>query len=129
MESQRVVVSYPPWYVFLPHLFLSFLFTLLHSRLDNSSNDTGNLRVNTDLSEPERKQITYGPDFKYSEFRVAKSKAGGVLASLGLILGMMSLLIPPFRWLFKKIAPQSGEGPSPEYVSFPAVSVPSWILT
>lgn len=71
-------------------------------------------RTHPDLSEPERKQITYGPDFKYSEFRVAKSKAGGVLASLGLILGMMSLLIPPFRWLFKKIAPQSGEGPSPE---------------
>ncbi|KAK7691924.1 hypothetical protein QCA50_005329 [Cerrena zonata] len=71
-------------------------------------------RTHTEHPETERKQFTYGPQFKYSEFRVAKSKAGGVLASLGLIFGMLSLLIPPLRWLLKKVGPQSGEGPSPE---------------
>lgn len=119
MGSQRTLVSYPPRCVPSPPF-------PIHIRVF-SNQRVASTRI-TDLSASERKQLTYGPAFKYTEFQVAKSKVSGVLASLGLILGMMSLLIPPIRWLFKKLAPKSGEGPSPEYVFLSSFSRKSTVM-
>ncbi|GJE97550.1 saccharopine dehydrogenase-domain-containing protein [Phanerochaete sordida] len=54
----------------------------------------------------------YGPKFKYDEFKVCESKLSSVILSLGLAFTAVVLLIPPFRWLFKRIIPAPGEGPS-----------------
>ncbi|CAL1711640.1 unnamed protein product [Somion occarium] len=64
--------------------------------------------------KPGQKVLTYGPQFKYDEFMITKSKTTGALMSIGLVFGMLSLMITPIRWLVKKFAPQPGEGPSPE---------------
>ncbi len=78
----------------------------------------------------------YGPKFKYTEFMVMPGKLSSIMLSLGLALSIVCLMIPPvcrcailcpcdvltsflgsqFRWLFTKLMPQSGEGPSERLV-------------
>ena len=59
--------------------------------------------------------ISYGPDFVYDEFIHAEGPIRALVTSLlylSLLLAMT--ILPPMRWLVKKLAPKSGEGPSEE---------------
>ncbi|KAI0821295.1 Saccharopine dehydrogenase-domain-containing protein [Irpex lacteus] len=57
---------------------------------------------------------TYGPEFTYDEFMVTRNKFSAIVLSLSVALGFAAMLIPPIRWLVKKLMPAPGEGPSEE---------------
>lgn len=61
-------------------------------------------------------EISYGANFKYSEFARAPGPISAFFISLGLNLALASLMfVPPVRWLLKRVGPKPGEGPSEEY--------------
>jgi len=97
------------------------------------------MHVNTNAvgqpdAQAEQKRLTYGREFKYDEFIVMPNAIIAVLASIAIAAVLASLtFIPPvgnlvtcicerllmrfiiqLRWLFKKLAPQPGQGPSDE---------------
>ncbi|PSS06495.1 hypothetical protein PHLCEN_2v3697 [Hermanssonia centrifuga] len=71
-----------------------------------------NRSTNPETVSQDARIHAYGPKFKYTEFMVMPGKLSSIMLSLGLALSMVCLLIPPFRWLFTKLMPQSGEGPT-----------------
>ncbi|GAA6047333.1 hypothetical protein JCM3770_001892 [Rhodotorula araucariae] len=56
----------------------------------------------------------YGPRFNYAEFLTMPGPISALIGSLAFFAGFASLLIPPFRWLIKKLVAKAGEGPSEE---------------
>ncbi|KAJ3113426.1 hypothetical protein HDU96_003399 [Phlyctochytrium bullatum] len=54
---------------------------------------------------------SYGPYFKYSETVSVANVVVAALAAIGLTVGLTFMMLPPFRWLIKKLVPQ-GTGPS-----------------
>ncbi|EUC62615.1 saccharopine dehydrogenase [Rhizoctonia solani AG-3 Rhs1AP] len=55
------------------------------------------------------------PTFSYDEFITLGGPFKGVLLSLTVLFTALGFaLFPPFRWLAKKVLPQSGQGPAPE---------------
>lgn len=54
----------------------------------------------------------YGKNFRYREYATVRNSFRGVLLHWGLAIGGALLLLPPFRWLVKKLIYQPGEGPS-----------------
>jgi short subunit dehydrogenase-like uncharacterized protein len=63
----------------------------------------------------EKQRWTYGRQFKYDEFLVMSNAVSAIAFGVVFALGAMALVfIPPVRWLFKKLVPQPGQGPSDE---------------
>ncbi|KAG8866474.1 hypothetical protein FRC20_008442, partial [Serendipita sp. 405] len=53
----------------------------------------------------------YGPNFRYEEFTVLPSRIFGLIFSIGLLLGMGAMTLPPVRWFLQKFGTQPGTGP------------------
>lgn len=60
----------------------------------------------------EKKQFHYGDDFHYQEYQEHTSAIISALTSGFILLFTGLLTLRPLRSLFKRYAPQSGEGPS-----------------
>ncbi|KAI0686268.1 Saccharopine dehydrogenase-domain-containing protein [Cytidiella melzeri] len=73
-----------------------------------------NERALWETQTKDAKLRSYGSKFKYDEFKVAGSKLSSALLSLGMLCGLVVIIIPPLRWLAKKLAPRAGDGPSEE---------------
>ncbi|KAI0343620.1 NAD-P-binding protein [Trametopsis cervina] len=73
-----------------------------------------NQRVANNSNSREAKIRSYGPKFKYDEFKVASSTIKSFFLSLSMVFGLAVLIIPPLRWLAKKLGPAPGTGPSEE---------------
>lgn len=59
--------------------------------------------------------ISYGPEFVYDEFMHAEGPIRALVMSLLYLSLLFAMtILPPMRWLVKKLAPKSGEGPSEE---------------
>ncbi|KAL5512462.1 hypothetical protein ACEPAG_3115 [Sanghuangporus baumii] len=57
----------------------------------------------------------YAEDYSYSESWAASNRFTAFFFSLGIAMGGACLLLfPPLRWLFRKILPEPGQGPSDE---------------
>jgi len=56
----------------------------------------------------------YGPSFKYDEFLETPSTFRAVLLTIGMVLGVGSIMLPPLRWILQKLLPSPGQGPSEE---------------
>lgn len=56
----------------------------------------------------------YGPRFQYHEYAAVRNVIVGIAVHIGLTLGTLALLIPPVRWLIKRIIYAPGEGPTRE---------------
>ncbi|KAG7449869.1 NAD-P-binding protein [Guyanagaster necrorhizus] len=54
----------------------------------------------------------YGPEFTYDELRIQSNVLVAAVASLSLVLGLMSLMISPIRFIVKKLVRKPGEGPT-----------------
>ncbi|GAA5976725.1 hypothetical protein JCM11641_005674 [Rhodosporidiobolus odoratus] len=66
-------------------------------------------------SNPTATAQAYGPEFDYDEHVKMPNAVIGVLGSLALYFGILSIiLLPPVRWLLRRYAPHAGEGPSEE---------------
>jgi len=77
------------------------------------------LRASSPDSENESVKVAqtaaYGMDFKYREYLQLSSPITAFFLSLGFAFGQILLFaFPPARWLFKKFATPSGQGPSDE---------------
>lgn len=55
---------------------------------------------------------SYGSGFGYTEESAAPNLVVAVLGSMAISLGKLMFIIPPLRWLLKKLLPKPGEGPS-----------------
>ncbi|BGP36697.1 hypothetical protein JCM10449v2_000598 [Rhodotorula kratochvilovae] len=64
--------------------------------------------------DPASRAQAYGPKFNYAEFLTMPGPISALIGSLVFFAGFASLLIPPFRWLVKKLVAKAGEGPSEE---------------
>lgn len=53
----------------------------------------------------------YGPDFRYEHYLHVKTTAGLAAGAVGAAIGGGSMLLPPVRWLVKRVA-TPGDGPS-----------------
>ncbi|KAJ7935359.1 Saccharopine dehydrogenase-domain-containing protein [Mycena leptocephala] len=60
----------------------------------------------------DKTHLHYGPTFKYDEFLVTGGAIRAMLLTLGMAIGAGFMMITPLRWLFKKVLPKPGEGPS-----------------
>ncbi|KIM40396.1 hypothetical protein M413DRAFT_446577 [Hebeloma cylindrosporum] len=58
----------------------------------------------------------YGPDFCYDEFQATSGTLSAWFLTTALIVGFTALLIKPLRLIAKKFLPQSGDGPSDEFM-------------
>jgi len=56
--------------------------------------------------------ICYGPDLIYTEFLRARNSFTAFFSSISLALSFASLLFKPTRYLFSKLVPKQGDGPS-----------------
>ncbi|KAJ9665764.1 hypothetical protein H2201_004072 [Coniosporium apollinis] len=70
----------------------------------------------------------YGPRFRFSAWMRARNAFTGVLWHFALSIGMTLLVLPPVRWLLKKLVFQPGDGPSKEaskhdYLEYRAIGV------
>lgn len=64
---------------------------------------------------PSRKQDFYGPRFTFTEYLKASGWLDGIVKHVGLaVAGMLLMLLPPFRWLVKKLVTKPGDGPDKE---------------
>ncbi|EPQ55373.1 hypothetical protein GLOTRDRAFT_116281 [Gloeophyllum trabeum ATCC 11539] len=59
---------------------------------------------------PKEKALAYGPDFTYDEFLATPSALGAVLMSAAFAVFGLALLLPPVRWILKKIRPPGTGG-------------------
>ncbi|KAF2106923.1 Saccharopine dehydrogenase-domain-containing protein [Lophiotrema nucula] len=69
--------------------------------------------------DTDRKEVSYGPKFRFVEYMRSKSIISGALIKLGFALFGLLMALPPSRWvltpLIKKfIIPAPGEGPTKE---------------
>ncbi|KAF8190797.1 Saccharopine dehydrogenase-domain-containing protein [Pholiota molesta] len=60
--------------------------------------------------------LSYGPQFVYDEFMVTPGPVSAMLFTVALFVGFGMLLFKPIRNLVHKFLPQSGEGPTDEYM-------------
>ncbi|EIN06379.1 hypothetical protein PUNSTDRAFT_136243 [Punctularia strigosozonata HHB-11173 SS5] len=58
--------------------------------------------------------LDYGKTFTYDEFLTLRSRLASLAMGLGLALTGLCLMITPLRWIFKRIVPSPGTGPSEE---------------
>ncbi|EON68317.1 hypothetical protein W97_07575 [Coniosporium apollinis CBS 100218] len=70
----------------------------------------------------------YGPRFRFNAWMRARNTFTGVLWHFALSIGMTLLVLPPVRWLLKKLVFQPGDGPSKEaskndYLEYRAIGV------
>lgn len=56
----------------------------------------------------------YGRNFKYSEYMRVRNAFIGVALHFAIAFGLVALVIPPVRWLLKKLVTAPGQGPSRE---------------
>jgi len=66
------------------------------------------------LQQDSAEQEQYGPNFAYSEHMRVNSTVRGAIQNIFLGVGFMALVLPPVRWLIKKLVFQPGEGPDKE---------------
>ncbi|KAL4883459.1 Saccharopine dehydrogenase-domain-containing protein [Aspergillus karnatakaensis] len=71
----------------------------------------------------------YGPRFHFRQFFHVRNTFVGILWNYAFLLGTSLLLLPPFRWLVKKIIYAPGSGPTEEsgrndHVEYRAVATP-----
>lgn len=59
----------------------------------------------------------YGPRFQYFEYMAVRNRIVGVAAHFALAFGACALLLPPVRWLVKKIVYAPGQGATAEAAS------------
>ncbi|VDB91334.1 unnamed protein product [Peniophora sp. CBMAI 1063] len=66
-----------------------------------------------EISKPKAPRLSYGSRFRYDEFNMSSSVIGAFLTSTILAVGLFSLAtFAPVRWLYGRILPTSGNGPS-----------------
>jgi hypothetical protein len=56
----------------------------------------------------------YGSKFHFSAYMRAKNQLSGFAMHVALALGAAILILPPVRWLLKKLVYQPGDGPTKE---------------
>ena len=72
-----------------------------------------------ELNKPRAPQLSYGSRFRYDEFNVSRGYIGAYLTSAIIAVGLFSLAtFAPVRWLYGRIIPSSGIGPSEAYVPY-----------
>lgn len=117
-NGDRVLVDYDGMFTQV----YKYLFSTHNNELQLDGNSTGYMApwvmqaINTRVVNRSNALSTwsYGEQFVYSE-RLMMRLFPGLLYTLVVQPAMMvMLLIPPFRWLLKKVVPQPGDGPSVE---------------
>ena len=58
--------------------------------------------------------LAYGPNWHYSELRSVNSRLKGILAHWAITILPLFLILPPLRWLVKKLVFKPGQGPTLE---------------
>ncbi|TCD69589.1 hypothetical protein EIP91_007011 [Steccherinum ochraceum] len=54
---------------------------------------------------PEKRKLSYGPQFKYEEFLAVASKTTAFVYSMSLLMAAICVFLPPTRWILKQILP------------------------
>ncbi|KZV69402.1 NAD-P-binding protein [Peniophora sp. CONT] len=66
-----------------------------------------------ELNKSKAPQLAYGPRFRYEEFNVSRGIIRACLTSALVAVGLFSLaFFAPVRWLFGRVIPSSGNGPT-----------------
>ncbi|THH20820.1 hypothetical protein EUX98_g8510 [Antrodiella citrinella] len=61
---------------------------------------------------PEKRLLTYGPQFKYEEFLAVSSRASAVLTNIAIVACVVCIMFPPTRWILRQFLPLLPDGPS-----------------
>jgi hypothetical protein len=96
---------------------LTKLFGITHHKLYGtmtswwqSAPDTSIVYRSWGLLEQAKSPLSYGPHFTFSEWMRARNPVTGILMHFALLIGSLSMLLPPFRWLMKKLIYAPGTG-------------------
>ncbi|KAF9222364.1 NAD(P)-binding protein [Gyrodon lividus] len=69
-------------------------------------------------------ELSYGSQFKYEEFLALPTRLHSLLVVVFLATaGLVMKLLPPARWLARRLMPQPGEGPTDEQLEAGALSI------
>lgn len=69
-------------------------------------------KYDANASDSENTLPAYSDDYSYTEMWATPGPVSGFLLSFVVALFGAGLMIPPFRWLMKRVLPSPGEGPS-----------------
>lgn len=56
----------------------------------------------------------YGPNFRFGSYMRVRNALLGVVVHLAITFGLLILLVPPIRWILRRIVYQPGQGPTKE---------------
>ncbi|KAK0226477.1 Saccharopine dehydrogenase-domain-containing protein [Armillaria fumosa] len=68
-------------------------------------------------------KVRYGPRFTYGELSIRPNVFMAAVASLGLILSLVGLMITPIRFIVKKLVRKPGEGPNDSEVELGGIDL------